>query len=298
MFIIKYRNVFLSVAAAVVLGAIICLSVLGLRLGIEFKGGTLLEVTYTDVRPETPDIRAALSEVGLSDAVIQQVGETDLSIKSKPLEDAERLALIDTLSLGGEHELVQKSFTSIGPSVGRELSRKAVVAIIFVMLAIIFYVAFAFRSVSKPVSSWKYGLIAIVTLFHDIVATTGVFALLGYFRGAEVNTLFVVALLTVLGVSVSDTIVIFDRVRENLKLSKGASFAENVGKSLSQSFTRSINTSLSTILVLLALFFFGPVTTKDFALVLIVGMFFGTYSSLFVASPLLVLAEKTQKRKK
>ena len=146
-------------------------------------------------------------------------------------------------------------------------------------------------------SSWKYGLIAIATLVHDIAIPSGVFALLGHFYGAEVDTLFVVALLTVLGISVSDTIVVFDRIRENLRNHTAPTFAETVGKSLNQTFVRSINTSLTVILVLVALFFFGPVATKNFALVLIVGMFFGTYSSIFVASPLLVIVEGWQHKK-
>lgn len=183
---------------------------------------------------------------------------------------------------------------------GRELTRKAILAIILVAITIICFIAYAFRKVSKPVSSWRYGLIAIVSLLHDIIIPVGIFSWLSYYLGAEVDTLFVVALLTVLGLSVSDTIVIFDRIRENLhneqNISK-ADFSVVVGKSLNQSFVRSISTSLSTILVLVALFFFGPETTKYFALILISGMFFGTYSSIFLASPLLVLVAGLQKTK-
>ncbi len=297
MFIIKHKFVFLTISALIVLGSIVAVLVYGLRLGIDFKGGTLLEVAYTSGRPETALVAPVLKARGLDDAIVQQVGETSLSIKSRPLEDSERVALVSDLTLGGKYPLTQTTFNSIGPSVGRELTHKAIVAIIVVVIAIVLYIAFAFRGVSEPVSSWKYGFIAIATLVHDVAIPSGVFAILGHFRGAEVDTLFVVALLTVLGISVSDTIVVFDRIRENLKNRIAPSFAQTVGKSLNQTFVRSINTSLTVILVLLALFFFGPAATKNFALVLIVGMFFGTYSSIFVASPLLVLVEQAQARK-
>jgi preprotein translocase subunit SecF len=297
MFIIKNKFVFLTISAIIVTGSLICVAVFGLKLGIDFKGGTLLEVSYTAGRPDAPLVAKVLETKGINDAIVQQQGDADLSIKSRPLSDDERLALVTDLSMGGKYPLKQKSFNSIGPSVGQELTQKAVTSIVVVVIAIVLYIAFAFRSVSKPVSSWKYGLIAIATLIHDIAIPAGVFALLGHFRGAEVDTLFVVAILTVLGISVSDTIVVFDRVRENLKNRVSSSFSETVGKSLNQTFIRSINTSMTVILVLLALYFFGPSTTKNFALVLIVGMSFGTYSSIFVASPLLVLVEQAQARK-
>lgn len=297
MFIIKNKFVFLTISAVIVLGSILAVCVYGLKLGIDFKGGTLLEVNYTNGRPETSLVTNVLQKDSISDAIVQQVGTSALSVKSRPLSETERTTLVSDLSIDGKYPLTQTSFTSIGPSVGRELTRKAVVAIIVVVIAIVLYIAFAFRGVSKPVSSWKYGLIAIATLVHDIAIPAGVFALLGHFHGAEVDTLFVVALLTVLGISVSDTIVVFDRIRENLKNRIAPTFPETVGKSLSQTFVRSINTSLTVILVLIALFFFGPAATKNFALVLIVGMFFGTYSSIFVASPILVIAEGWQHKK-
>ncbi len=297
MFIIKNKFVFLTISAIIVLSSILAVVVFGLKKSIDFTGGTQLEVSYTTSRPDISLVSAMLSKDNLSDAIVQQEGTTGLSIKSKSLSDEERVVLVSDLSLGGVYPLTQTSFTSIGPSVGRELASKAVVAIIVVVIAIILYITFAFRTVSKPVSSWKYGLIAIATLVHDIAIPSGVFALLGHFYGAEVDTLFVVALLTVLGISVSDTIVVFDRIRENLKNHTAPTFADTVGKSLNQTFVRSINTSLTVILVLVALFFFGPVATKNFSLVLIVGMFFGTYSSIFVASPLLVITEGLQHKK-
>lgn len=289
MFIIKNKFTFIGISVAVVLASLIAIATLGLRFGIDFKGGTALDVEYVSVRPESAVISGILSKNKLGDAVVQTKGDLGLSIKSHPLTDDQRLVLVSDLSVGGKNPLVQKSFSSIGPAVGRELSQKTLVAIVLVFIAIIAYIAFAFRGVSKPVASWKYGIVAIISLLHDIIIPTGLFAVLGYVTGAEVDTLFVVALLTVLGVSVSDTIVVFDRIRENLKLRDGSSFAQTVGKSLSQTVTRSVNTSVTTILVLTALFVFGPTSTKNFALVLIVGMAVGTYSSIFLASPLLVI---------
>jgi len=207
---------------------------------------------------------------------------------------------LQALSGGEKNEAKETNFNSIGPSVGAELTRKAIISVILVSLAIICFIAFAFRKVSKPVSSWKYGLIAVVALLHDVIIPSGIFALLSHFYGAELDTLFVVAVLTILGLSVSDTIVIFDRIRENSKEqndNRQTDFKTIVGSSLDQSFVRSIATSMTVILVLLALVFFGPESTKYFALMLTAGMFFGTYSSIFLASPLLVLVEETQKKK-
>ena len=297
MFIIKHKFIFLTISALVVLSSIVAVIVFGLHKSIDFTGGTALEVNYTTARPEMSLIQGVLAKDSLSDAIVQEEGTNGLSIKSKPLLESERVALVADLAIDGKYPLTQTSFSSIGPSVGSELASKAIFAIFVVVIAIVLYIAFAFRTVSRPVSSWKYGLIAIATLVHDIAIPSGVFALLGHFRGAEVDTLFVVALLTVLGISVSDTIVVFDRIRENLKNHTASTFSETVGKSLNQTFVRSINTSLTVILVLIALFFFGPVATKNFALVLIVGMFFGTYSSIFVASPLLVIVEGLQHKK-
>ncbi|MBI2120896.1 MAG: protein translocase subunit SecF, partial [Parcubacteria group bacterium] len=192
---------------------------------------------------------------------------------------------------------IEKRFTSIGPVIGHELRAKAWVSIMAVLLAIVLFVAFAFRKVSLPVSSSKYGLITIVALAHDIIVPTGALALLGYFSGVEADVLFVTAILTILGFSVHDTIVVFDRVRENLKLKVSENFSEVVGTSLRQTFVRSINTSLTVILVLAALLYFGPASTHNFSLILLIGIIAGTYSSVFLASPLLVLAEELQKKK-
>ena len=182
-------------------------------------------------------------------------------------------------------------FDSVGPSIGQELKRKSLYAIITVLIAIVLYIAWAFRKVSKPVASWKYGMTAIIALFHDVMIVLGVFAVLGRFLDMEINTAFVAAILTVLGYSVNDTIVVFDRIRENLPRSD-EDFESTVNISVNQTLRRSINTSLTTLLVLLSIFFFGGTTIRDFVLALSIGVFIGTYSSIFLASPVLVVWEK------
>lgn len=297
MYIIKHKKVFISISAVLVLLSITALFIFPLKLGIDFSGGSLTEVMYKGSRPAQIDLENALLQSNFSPVIVQPTGEFGYIIKTSDLDEAGHALLLKTLSKNGADTLEEKNFNSIGPSVGRELTRKAIVAVILVSLAIISFIAFAFRGVSKPVASWKYGVMAIISLLHDVLIPIGLFTLLSHFYGAEADTLFVVAALTILGLSVSDTIVIFDRIRENIKGKSSNSFSETVGKSLDQSYMRSIFTSLTVILVLLSLFFFGPESTKYFALMLTAGMFFGTYSSIFLASPLLVLVNEWQEKR-
>ena len=308
MFIIKYKKIFISISIFFFLLSIISLFVFGLKIGIDFKGGALTEVVYKTSRPNQESLDTAFKSLNLDSILLQPTGDLGYIIKSRDLNEAEHSLLLKTLSQDGKNELTETNFNSIGPSVGRELTRKALIAVVLVSLAIICFIAFTFRKIShlsalgrQGVASWKYGLIAIITLLHDVAIPVGIFVVLSHYYGAELDTLFVVAVLTILGLSVSDTIVIFDRIRENLNNQANTAktnFNEIVGKSLEQSYVRSICTSLTVILVLSALFFFGPVSTKYFALMLIAGMFFGTYSSIFLASPLLVLVEEWQKKSK
>jgi len=298
MFIIKYKKIFIGISILLVILSIVSLSVFGLNVGIDFKGGALTEVVYKDARPIQVDLSVSLEALNFGSVLLQPTGDTGYIVKSRDLNETEHSLLLKTLSEDGKVSLEEKSFNSIGPSVGRELTKKAIVAIILVSFAIILFITYAFRKVSKPVSSWKYGFMAVISLLHDVIIPVGLFSMLSHYYGAELDTLFVVAVLTILGLSVSDTIVIFDRIRENLKNRVGTSFNEIVGKSLEQSYVRSVCTSLTVILVLLSLVFFGPTSTKYFALMLTAGMFFGTYSSIFLASPLLVLMEELQAKKK
>lgn len=293
MFVIKHKKIFVLISVALVVISIASIGYFGLKLGIDFKGGSLSEIEFKNARPEQSVIEKDLAPLALGESIIQPTGETGYSIKTRAVTETERAAILK--SLGADAS--EKSFTSIGPSVGAELVRKSILSFILVSLGIIFFIAFSFRKVSKPVSSWQYGLIAIVTLIHDILIPVGAFAILSHFYGTEVDTLFVVAVLTVLGLSVSDTIVVFDRIRENIRVGHFKTFEETVGNSLEQVYTRSIATSSTVIIVLLALVFFGPTSTKVFAMMLTAGMFFGTYSSIFLASPLLVMVKNWQKKK-
>jgi len=216
----------------------------------------------------------------------------------KAIGQEEKAQVMKALSFNEKKIAFEKRFDSIGPVLGEEALRKALVSIVLVILGIVLYITFAFRKVSEPVSSWKYGLVAIAALVHDVIIPSGVFAILGHFAGYEIDTLFITALLVILGFSVHDTIVVFDRVRENLKNSSGKKlFADIVGESINQTFIRSINTSLTTVIALVVLYFFGGEATQHFSLALIIGIVAGTYSSIFIGSPLLVTIERWQAKR-
>ena len=298
MFIVKYKKIFLSLSIILIIVSVVFIFIFGLAPGIDFKGGALLEASYPAGRPEISMLENRIETLNINQALIQPTAENDYLIKTRDLSEIEHQTLSQSLSLDGKYPVLEKSFTSIGPSVGNELKRKAIISIAMVILAIILFITYAFRKVSQPVASWKYGVITIITLLHDIIIPTGIFALLSHYTGAEADTLFVLALLTILGLSVHDKIVVFDRIRENLKEGDKKSFAETVGTSTSQTIVRSINITLTIIFVLVPLYFFGPETTKNFALILTIGLFFGIYSSLFFASPLLILVEEWQAKSK
>lgn len=296
MFVVKHRKIFFIIGIILVIASVFFIIYDGLNLSIDFTGGSSLEVSYSEGTPNRTEVEEAVEGVLGGGSIIRQT-ETGFSINTPFLEEGQHDELISALSLEGEYgEIKEDRLSSVGPVVGQELKKKAILAVSFVVLAIIIFIAFAFRKVSEPVSSWIYGLIAIVALGHDVLIPFGIFAFLGVTIGAQIDILFVTAILAILGYSVNDTIVVFDRVRENLAYNKSKgiqeNFEETVGKSLSQVFNRSINTSLTTLFVLLALFFIGGDATKYFSLVLITGVIAGTYSSIFLASPLLVTFQK------
>ncbi len=291
MFIVNNRNIFFAISAIFIVLSFVTFFTKGFNVGIDFTGGSIVEVSYVNVRPEVGLLETPVKE-RFATAHFQLAGEKELLVRTKDLTDPEHTELLGLLSLGNKFPLTETKYSSVGPTIGKELRSKAWLAVIAVILAIVLFIAFAFRKVSEPVASWKYGLITLASLVHDIIIPAGLFSYLGL----EVNSLFVVGILSILGISVHDTIVVFDRTRENLKLKISKEFPETVGKSLEQTFTRSINTSLTILLVLGALWAFGPESTKDFSLLLFVGVFVGTYSSIFFASPLLVWVEKLQKK--
>ncbi len=289
--IIQHKYIYFIISGLLVLASIVLLAVWGLKLGIDFTGGTLVELSFKQ-RPQAHQLESDLqhSQLGLDEVKIQPAGENELIIRTRVLSEDEHQALLKWFKEKyGQDQVTENRFESIGPVIGQELKDKAVVAIIIVLLTIVLYVAYAFRKVSRPVASWKYGLAAIIALAHDVLIVVGVFVVLGHLMNVEVGILFVTALLTVLGYSVNDTIVVFDRVRENLIYRPRETFVETVNHSVNETILRSINTSLTTLLVLVIVYLFGGATIKYFILALIVGTVAGTYSSIFIASPLLVL---------
>lgn len=309
MWVIKYKKFFITFSLLLVVASLVSILTFGLKLGTDFRGGAILEVSYQTGRPSIESVSQnlkALDSLELGEATLQLAGSRNLILRLREITDEEKGEILAALSQNGELVLEEERFSSIGPSLGRELYRKGIIALVLVVLLIILYITFAFRKVSHAgggsphhgkVNSWKYGIIAVVALFHDVLIPTGVFVWLGHYWGIEIDALFLTALLTILGLSVNDTIVVFDRIRENLKNKVGLDFGETVGKSLEQTFMRSLNTSLTIALVLLALFVLGGSATKNFTLVLLLGTIIGTYSSIFLASPLLVVWQRWSAKK-
>ncbi|MEY4744081.1 MAG: hypothetical protein RL272_26 [Candidatus Parcubacteria bacterium] len=293
--IIKLRNLWFTISGLLVAGSIIVLLAFPLKFGIDFTGGSLMEIAFTGERPAPAAVSDAVTALGLGESVAQTVGDKEMIIRLKMLDEPTHQKVLQELvgKFGGATE---RRFESIGPTVGEELRRGALWSISLVLLGIALYVSYAFRKVSRPVASWKYGLITlIVGLMHDVLLPVAAFALLGKFALAEVNSSFVAAVLTVLGFSVHDTIVVFDRIRENL-LRSGGAFEEIVERSVNETLSRSINTSLTACLPLISIYVWGGQSLKYFAFTLIVGLVAGTYSSIFLASPMLVVMQKKNSR--
>ena len=294
--IIKNKKYWFTFSGILVALSIAALAIFGLKLGIDFTGGSLLEVSYETTRPSIAQVDESLTPLELQSIRIQPTGEQNFFLRFEDVsEDVHQKILSNLKNIQIDEQaaaLTELRFESIGPTIGQELKSKAIEAIVIVLLFIVFYIAYAFRQVSKPVASWKYGISAIIALAHDILIVTGIFAILGQVANVEIDTLFVTALLTILGFSIHDTIVTFDRTRENLFKVQNQAFDEIVNLSVNQTIVRSINTSVTTLFVLLAIYIFGGESIKYFVLALILGVIIGTYSSIFVASPLLSLWNK------
>ena len=296
--IIKYRKIWFILSSLILTISIISIILFQFNLGIDFTGGTLMEVKINNSNADIAKIKEVLNYLDLGDITIQKSEEQIFLIRLKNIEEAKHQEIINILKNEfnqNENETVEESrFETIGPTIGKELKSKAVTAVLLVIICIILYVAWVFRKVSGKISSWKFGVSAILALFHDVLIVLGVFSLLGHFMGVEINSMFVIAILTVLGYSVNDTIVVFDRIRYNI-LKESGDFEYLVEKSVNSTFVRSINTSFTTLIVLLALYLFGGTTIEWFVMALIVGIVAGTYSSIFIASPILVAWEKRKK---
>ena len=298
--IIQKRKFFLTISSLAAVASLLALFFWGLNFGIDFTGGSLMEVEFTNYKPTINEISDSLKDTNLHNLIIQPTENSTILRFKENTEEVHQLVVQKLQNMAKDKPNVifkELQFDSVGPSIGQELKSKSFNATAIVFIMIIIYISWAFSKVSKPIASWKYGVAAIIALIHDILFILGVFSVLGHFYGIEVNTPFIAAVLTVLGYSVSDTIIVFDRIRENLPKSH-EDFENTVNRSVNQTLTRSINTSFSAILALLAILFFGGSTIKDFALALAIGIFIGTYSSIFIASPVLVVWEKMMHSKK
>lgn len=280
---LKYKKVYFTFSGIIILASIISLAVFGLNLGIDFTGGSILELKYEGPKPSIENIKQSLSEVG--NVSVQMSGEDSIIIRMRNISEQEHQNVLLVLSEG--YQVEEQRFESIGPVIGKELKQKTNILVVVALLAIVLYIAFAFRKVQRPIRSWQYGIASLVALFHDVLIPLGIFSVLGKLYGIQLTIPVIAALLTVLGYSINNTVVVFDRIRENLIRGVGENFNQTVNLSLNQTLTRCLNTSLTTLLVLLSIYFFGGATLQSFSLVLIIGIIAGTYSSLFLASPLL-----------
>ncbi len=288
---LRYYRVWLAVSGTIIVFGAVSLSLFGLRLGIDFKGGTVTELGFP-AAPDAGKIRDAVAGAGVGSFQLQTAGENGIIVRTEALEKEQHDKLLEAVRGAGLGEVTERRFDSIGPTVGSELKRNAVYQLVLVSLGILVYVGYAFRKVPKPVTSLQFGIAAVVALLHDLIFVLGVFSLLGHFRGVEVDTLFVTAMLTVLGFSVHDTIVVFDRIRENLRIYAGQGIEFVINHSIAQTIVRSLNTSLTVVFVLLAMLLFGGESIRTFVLALLIGIVVGTYSSIFIASPMLLLMQR------
>lgn len=294
--VVRYRRVWYTISSLLVVASLVLVATLGIPFGIDFTGGSLLEAQVASM-PSVSDVRASLSDAGYADASVQGSGEQSLLIRLPNLTEEQHQAVLESLR-SSYGEIDELRFDSIGPTIGKELKQKSIIALVLTLLIIVGYVAWAFRKVSEPVSSWKYGVLTVLAGLHDLIIPLGVFAILGASQNFQVDTAFIAALLTILGYSINDTIVVFDRTRENIKREGASRFEDVVEHSVNQTFARSINTTVTTLLALFAVLLFGGETTRSFALTLIIGIGVGAYSSVFIASPLLVTWWKWAKRTK
>lgn len=272
------------------LGAFGAIFSYGLPLGIDFTGGSMMQVSYTSERPALSTVQEQVAPLALGNVSVRSMGTDAISIRTRSLTEAEHEAVL--LAVSANAPVTELSYTSVGPSLGSQFTNKALWAIFAVILVIVLYITFAFRKVSGPVPGWAYGITVIAMLAIDIIVPTGFYAAYAHATGAEVDALFIVALLSLLGYCVNDVIVIFDRVREHLtqnqRVNSKEPFEDTIGKSIDETMTRSINTSLTVVLALIALIYFGADTTRNFALVMLVGVIAGTFSSIARSAPLLI----------
>lgn len=292
--IVDKRYWYFLVSLVIIIPGLVALGLWGLPLAIDFTGGSLLEVRFeTGRRPEPAEVVEIYSELGFDEALAQSAGESDMTIRSKTIDEATQATVIQRMEEAFDSDLTVLRFETVGPSVGAEVAERAAGAVGLATLGILAYITFAFRGVEH---AFRYGVAAILAMLHDVAVVIGIEAILGHFLGWEVDALFLTALLTVIGFSVHDSIVVFDRIRENKSVYRRLSYERLVNHSIVQTLDRSINTQLTVALTLLSLLLLGGVTTQHFVTILLIGVFSGTYSSIFNAAPILVVWENKEWR--
>ena len=289
---VNYGKTLFFISMFFVAVSVAALAVFGLNVGIDFNGGSIMEISYEGARPDVSEVRNVISDFDLGSSYVQPVGDNGMLIRTPFLTEEIHQQVLSAL---GE-DVQEMRFEAIGPVIGQELRGKVLMMTLLALAAIVLYIIVAFRRVAEPLRSWHYSAAAVVALVHDLLIPLGVFAVLGAYFGVQFTIPVVVGLLTVLGYSVNDTVVVFDRIRENLMRKEGTSFENTINISLRQTIWRSLSTSFTTLLVLVSIFVLGGETLRYFALALIIGVIAGTYSSLFVAPPLLLLWTRLKKR--
>lgn len=292
--IVGKRYWYFLISLIIILPGILALAVWGLPLAIDFTGGSLLEIRFENENPPEPaQVVLLYEEFEIGDPLVQSVGTNEISARSKSIDDETSARLVEEMEnrFGGPITVLR--FESVGPAVGSEVAQRAAGAVGLAAVGILLYITYAFRGVPNAL---RYGVAAIFAMLHDVAVVIGIEAILGHFLGWEVDALFLTALLTVIGFSVHDSIVVFDRIRENQRIHRRLEFETLVNHSIVQTLDRSINTQLTVMLTLLALLLFGGVTTRHFVTVLLIGVFSGTYSSIFNAAPILVVWENREWR--
>lgn len=286
--IIGRKNLYFLISLLIIIPGTISLFLWGLRLSIDFTGGSRSIILFPKtVNQQTVEkVKDVFKQEKVEIATIKQ-NKNRLIVQTKPLDEKQNGKVLTKLK-SNFTGIKQEEFETVGPTIGQETAINAIKTIFFASILIVIYIAYSFRKVPKPASSWRFGVCAIIALIHDALVLLGVFSLLGHFGHVEVDSLFVTAVLTVIGFSVHDTIVVFDRIRENLRRTAGVSFAQVVNDSILQTMVRSLNTSLTAILVLLTLLIFGGESIRWFVAALLIGITSGTYSSIFNAAPMLV----------
>lgn len=296
--IIGKKNIYFLISLIVIIPGLVSLFIFGLRLSIEFTGGSRLTLVYPKTVDQklVQDIRTTFEEAKVEVSSISPA-KTSVIVRTAPMTQKQDIQITDALR-EKTGQFTQADFDTVGPVIGQETTNKAVLAVLFASILIVIYIAMSFRKVPRPASSWRFGVCAILAVLHDALVLIGIFSLLGHFLHVEVDSLFITAVLTVIGFSVHDTIVVFDRIRENLLKTSGIPFPQLVNNSILQTITRSLNTSLTAIIVLVTLLIFGGESVRWFVVALLIGIISGTYSSIFNAAPLLVTWQEWDQRRK